>query len=149
MKGFKYFSALALFVLLAATAQAAPSVCVRYPKGKAPQHPAIPICVDKVEVRDDTALFQRVVALRDILSIPADWHFFVLSEAEWSKATPATHTAYSNLSYKTTFLRESYVKSATDTQLQQTIAHEMGHRICQCTDEDEANRIAALIQAPR
>ena len=82
---------------------------------------------------------QRVIEMRKSLNVPLDWHFFLLNEAEWRDTSSPTHSAYSNLTYKSTFIREWYAKSATDSQLRQTIAHEMGHRICNCTDESKAN----------
>jgi hypothetical protein len=117
--------------------------CLRYPKGKEPAAHALPLCVETPSTTVDP--LQRVVAIRKTLPIPADWHFFMLSEAEWKNSKGqglGTHTAYSNLAYKTTFIRESYAISAQDSQFRHTIAHEMGHRICNCTNESTADRIA-------
>jgi hypothetical protein len=145
MLGWKHLSVFVFLAVLAAVgAQAAPtSPCVRYPKGKVPATHVLPLCVETGTPEVDA--MQRIVSIRKTLPVPADWHFFTLSEAEWSKAAPGTHTAYSNLAYKTTFIRETYAESASDAALRQTIAHEMGHRICNCTDEPEANRVAAQI----
>jgi hypothetical protein len=84
----------------------------------------------------------RVIAIRKTLPVPANWHFFLVTEADWRKVQLGTHSAYSNLAYNTTFIRESYAISAQDDKLRHTIAHEMGHRICNCTDEGTADRIA-------
>ena len=111
-------SILAIAILSTVTVQAAPSV---------------------------SPTLQRVIEIRKTLPVPADWHFFMSNEAEWRDAARPTHSAYSNLAYKSTFIREWYAMSATDEQLRHTIAHEMGHRICNCTDEATAEGIALQI----
>ena len=79
-------------------------------------------------------------------TVPADWHFFIFNEAQWiNRPGAGTHTAYSYLDSKHTYIRETYILRSTDEQLRHTIAHEMGHRICNCTDEATAEGIAAKI----
>jgi len=128
-----------LIVLIAQVTVAAPP-CVRYPKGKAPATHALPLCEEKPSGNVDP--LQRIAEMRKTLPVPADWHFFLVTEADWRKIQLGTHSAYSNLAYKTTFIRESYVESVQDDKLRHTIAHEMGHARCQCTDESTADRIA-------
>lgn len=74
-------------------------------------------------------------------AIPQGWQFVVLNESAW-KSNPHTHdshTAYSLLDRQVTYIRETYAMTASDYQLRQTIAHEMGHFICDCKDEAKAN----------
>lgn len=130
MKSWKHFIFLSL--LCATAAQAQPQKHIWVGEGPDPM-------LNKVA---PVTPMGRIVAIRKTLPVPADWHFFLLSEAEWNKQGLGTHSAYSNLAYKTTFVRESYAASAQDVKLRHTIAHEMGHRICGCTDENTADRIA-------
>lgn len=137
-----------LLVLLLACSAATPAVaqadpCVRYPKGKVPTEHVLPLCVDKPST--DVDPIARVAAIRKTLAIPADWHFLLLNEPEWTRRAGValrTSTAYSDLDTHITFLREFYVMSAQDEKLRHTIAHEIGHYRCQCQDEATADRIA-------
>jgi hypothetical protein len=59
--------------------------------------------------------------------------------------THNSHTAYSLLNRHVTYIRDTYVESAQDDKLRSTIAHEMGHQVCGCTDEATANHFQAII----
>jgi hypothetical protein len=143
MKVFLHVIAFAFLIATPIAAQADP--CVRYPNGKVPVEHVLPLCV---EAPQGPTAMERVVAIRKTLPVPADWHFFMVSEADWRMrqgVARGTQTAYSDLGTNVTYLRESYAASAPDEKLRHTIAHEMGHRICNCTDESTADRIADQI----
>ena len=90
----------------------------------------------------------RVRAIAKTLSVPANWRFIVVDEIQWksitqkSGTTLESHSAVSNLKAGVTFIRVGYAAAATDYLLRRTIAHEMGHARCQCTNESTADRIA-------
>jgi len=80
-------------------------------------------------------------------AVPQGWQFVVMNEAAWrmNPYTHNSHTAYSLLDQHVTYIRETYVQSAQDDKLRSTIAHEMGHELCGCTDEATANHYQAVI----
>lgn len=81
--------------------------------------------------------------------VPADWRFLVFDEVQWNRITTdngfKTRTAVSNLKAHITYVREAYAIAATDFELRQSLAHEMGHYLCGCTNEDKANSYQAKV----
>ena len=102
----------------------------------------------------------RISVIRKTLpAIPADWHFIVVSDDDWRHIIDknglnhgSPQSAVSNLKNHITFVRAAYAMQAPDWELRKTIAHEMGHYLCGCTDENKANffqdQIQAILSAP-
>ena len=114
------------------------------PVASAPPH-------DRIASPPQTAM-QRIADIRWSLPVPRGWHFVVLDEVKWNQMVSANglrgnrpQSAMSSLDGGFTYVREQYVDTAEYWRLRHTIAHEMGHRICNCTDEVTADKIADQI----
>src|ERR1700730_4186777 len=89
----------------------------------------------------------RVRAIGKTLpGVPSDWHFMIVNEQTWQDIVRTKrswsnlgNSAASNLTAHLTFVREGYALRATDSDLRQILAHEMGHHLCGCQDENKAN----------
>jgi hypothetical protein len=122
MKSFTKFTALLFLMLLAATAtQAGPDLVFQMG--------------DRVRA-----------AAKTLKGVPSDWRFLVVNDEQWRHMIDKNgldrgqaQSAVSNLEMHFTFIREGYAVRAPESELRQTIAHEMGHYLCQCTNEDKAN----------
>lgn len=57
-----------------------------------------------------------------------------------------TESAFTALPFQETYLNEDYLIYANDIRVRQTLAHEAGHLICECSSEAKANEIAYQIQ---
>lgn len=126
---------LLLFAIPANANKWANSPCI---VGARPGSP-LPACIPLVA--PDPTSEQRVAKLSATLPYPTGWRFSVVSEAAWA-AVPVigkTDTAYSDLDRHVTYVRSSYAASASDDQLRRTLAHELGHWLCGCADESQAN----------
>lgn len=96
-----------------------------------------------------TLLVEQGTRIRAIVKTlpgtPQDWRFIVLDEVQWKQIMSKSgtrlmsQTTISNLETHFTFIREGYAIAATDYKLRRSLAHEMGHRMCACQDEDKAN----------
>ena len=87
----------------------------------------------------------RAVA-KTLKGVPPDWRFLVVNDVQWKTIIEKNgldrsqaQSAVSNLAMHFTFVREGYAVRAPDNELRQTIAHEMGHYMCGCSNEDKAN----------
>jgi hypothetical protein len=56
-----------------------------------------------------------------------------------------TDSAYTSLPSRQTHVNEDYLV-VDDSRVRQTLAHEAGHLICECHDEEKANEIAYQLQ---
>lgn len=112
MKGFKYFSALALFVLLSTvTVQAAtPEDRLLQALGK------FTLSNWSIVIVDEAAWQQHHAA--------------------------TTQTAYTDINSRVTHIRESYVENANLADLRFTLLHEAGHIDCKCNIEEMADKFA-------
>lgn len=54
-----------------------------------------------------------------------------------------TDTGYTDIALRQTHINEEFI---FEDQIRQTMAHEAGHLICECTSEDKANEIAYQLQ---
>jgi hypothetical protein len=146
----RYLLIIALVFVCPLAAQAAPtSPCLRYPKGKVPVTHVLPLCEDKpAEIAYPIVQGIRIRAIAKTLgtNVPEDWHFIVVSETQWAAMVKENglhlgeaQSAISSLTGHFTFIREGYAVRATDYLLRQSLAHEMGHYQCGCTDENKAN----------
>jgi hypothetical protein len=84
-----------------------------------------------------------------IKSIPqfnASWKVELLNEAQWKefkrKSNSRSDAASTALELHTTFLRQSFVQSATQAMLDHVLWHEAGHINCSCGSEEAAELYA-------
>jgi hypothetical protein len=57
-----------------------------------------------------------------------------------------TESAYTFLQLRQTYVNEDFLVYANDPRVRQMMAHEAGHLICECSSEEEANKIAYQLQ---
>lgn len=78
--------------------------------------------------------------------LPETWRVELVQEGDWPKLTAEwgarTQTAFTVPTEHITYLRQSYVESATPKRLRHSMAHEAGHLACQCDSEAVANQWA-------
>lgn len=85
-------------------------------------------------------------------TMPRWWRVIVLRKPEWDGKmleyglVGKTDSAFTILGDDVTFLNEDYLSLASDEQLEHTLAHESGHLICNCSNEDTANKIAEKLE---
>jgi len=78
------------------------------------------------------------------------WYITVLPKEEFEdnvrRLKVDTVSAYTFVGLGRTYINEDYLTWSTDEQIRQTIAHESGHLICECSSEERANEIAYEVE---
>lgn len=82
------------------------------------------------------------------ISSQPDWKIFVVPADQWREGLSAKNaqtsigTCYTQLPFKFTYCRAEWVKGASVRQISHSLAHELGHIICNCDDERTAEAFA-------
>ena len=78
------------------------------------------------------------------------WEVIILPEDQFEKNVEMwnldTHSAYTYLPLRQTYINEAYLITAEDRRIRHTMAHEAGHLICECNSEQRANDIAYQLE---
>ncbi len=79
------------------------------------------------------------------------WRWVVLNDNEWSRASliygTSSPLAFGNLNQRVTYVRGYKAAQMSSAELQLVLAHELGHLVCWCEDEDTATREGKRILA--
>ena len=84
-------------------------------------------------------------------AMPEWWNIQIMSGQEFEAMLVQngidglTYSAVSFLGQGKTIVNENYLTFADDARVEQTLAHEAGHLICNCASEARANEIASAI----
>ncbi|PYU28878.1 MAG: hypothetical protein DMG32_01730 [Acidobacteria bacterium] len=103
----------------------------------------------EVTVAGNEQLRPIVQQMAESLKAPIlTWGILVLTEIEWQNLGAKrfhTESAFTIIASRHTFVREIYVRSHSATQIRRTLAHEVGHIMCDCMKESVADQAAATL----
>jgi hypothetical protein len=82
--------------------------------------------------------------------MPNTWNIHIIPGTQFNENVKRlnvdTSTAYTFIQIDQTYLNEDYLTTAPEFRIRHNLAHEAGHMICQCRDENRAEAIAAQLE---
>lgn len=99
----------------------------------------------KISVSGSAYLRPMVQRIAEGLDVPLpSWGIVILTDAQWAGTEQRfrTGSAFTIITSRHTFISERFIRHHSTAEIRHTLAHEVGHIICDCFDERIAETFA-------